>query len=72
MGARTKSPLMDRDKAGITKSQCGFFQLVVVPLFKSFSSAFPSIEPVMEQLNKNLELWQKIEEEQLEISEVFL
>lgn len=72
LGARTKSPLMDRDKAGITKSQCGFFQLVVVPLFKSFSSAFPSIEPVMEQLNKNLELWQKIEEEQLEISEVFL
>jgi hypothetical protein len=71
-GAHTKSPLMDRDKAGITKSQCGFFQLVVVPLFKSFSSAFPSVEPVMDQLQKNLDLWQKIEEEQLEISEVFI
>lgn len=71
MGASTKSPLMDRDKAGTTKSQCGFFQVVVVPLFKSFKSAFPSAEPIMENLQNNMDLWQKIEEDQLEISEVF-
>jgi len=71
MGAVQKSPLMDRDKAGITKSQCGFFKVVVLPLFKSFSTAFPSVSPVIESIETNLALWAKIEEEQLEISEVF-
>lgn len=70
-GAVAKSPLMDREKAGITKSQVGFFKIVVVPLFASFCKAFPSAEPMLSSLNRNLELWAKVEEEQLEISEVF-
>ena len=72
MGAIGKSPLMDREKAGITKSQVGFFKVVVVPLFKSFCTAFPGCDPALEYLNRNLRLWAKIEEEQLEISEVFV
>ena len=72
MGAIGKSPLMDREKAGITKSQVGFFKVVVVPLFKSFCTAFPGCDPALEYLNRNLKLWAKIEEEQLEISEVFV
>ena len=28
------SPLMDRSKQGITKSQPGFFNFMVIPLFK--------------------------------------
>lgn len=71
-GAISKSPLMDREKAGITKSQVGFFKIVVVPLFASFCTAFPSAEPMLDSLNRNLKLWAKIEEEQLEISEVFV
>ncbi|UPQ97729.1 3'5'-cyclic nucleotide phosphodiesterase [Chloropicon primus] len=70
-GAITKSPLMDREKAGITKSQVGFFKVVVVPLFASFCAAFPSTAPMLESLHRNLKLWAKIEEDQLEISEVF-
>ena len=31
---QTVSPLMDRTKAGITKSQCGFFTVVAQPMFK--------------------------------------
>ena len=71
LGVGSKSPLMDRDKAGITKSQCGFFKVVVLPLFKSFCTAFPSVNPILDIIEKNLALWAKIEEEQLEISEVF-
>jgi cAMP-specific phosphodiesterase 4 len=28
------SPLMDRTKGGVTKSQCGFFNVVALPLFQ--------------------------------------
>jgi hypothetical protein len=28
------SPLMDRTKGGVTKSQCGFFNIVALPLYK--------------------------------------
>ncbi len=28
------SPLMDRTKSGVTKSQCGFYNVVALPLFK--------------------------------------
>eukprot|EP00877_Chromochloris_zofingiensis_P005018 jgi/Chrzof1/14517/Cz09g05220.t1 len=31
------SPLMDRDKHGITKSQVGFFDIVALPLFQTFA-----------------------------------
>lgn len=27
------SPLMDRTKGGVTKSQCGFFNLIALPMF---------------------------------------
>jgi len=70
-GAVTTSPLMDREKGGITKSQCGFFQIVVLPLFKSFSAAFGSISPLTESVLRNLELWRRIEEDELEPSELF-
>jgi len=71
LGALQTSPLMDREKAGITKSQRGFFQIVVLPLFQSFGSAFPELYPATESICNNMELWRKIEEDQLELSEVF-
>jgi hypothetical protein len=33
------SPLMDRTKAGVSKSQPGFFSIVGRPLFKTFTQA---------------------------------
>jgi hypothetical protein len=30
------SPLMDRSKAGVTKSQVGFFDIVAMPLFQAY------------------------------------
>ena len=30
------SPLMDRSKAGVTKSQVGFFDIVALPLFQAY------------------------------------
>ena len=35
------SPLMDRDKAGVSKSQTGFFNAIVLPLFSSLVDALP-------------------------------
>ena len=35
------SPLMDRSKLGITKSQPGFFNVMVIPLFKCVSYECP-------------------------------
>lgn len=36
----TVSPLMDRTRAGITKSQVGFFDIVALPLFKSMAQVW--------------------------------
>ncbi|GAX85226.1 hypothetical protein CEUSTIGMA_g12646.t1 [Chlamydomonas eustigma] len=51
------SPLMDRAKAGITKSQPGFFNLIALPLFSSFVSVLPSAEPLLNQVKKNHTMW---------------
>ncbi|GAX86004.1 hypothetical protein CEUSTIGMA_g13420.t1 [Chlamydomonas eustigma] len=53
------SPLMDRSKAGITKSQPGFFNVIVLPLFSSFASALPAAEPLLEQVKRNYEMWSR-------------
>lgn len=70
-GQAVTSALMDREKGGITKSQCGFFQIVVLPLYESLGSAFPSVTPLTDSIYNNFRLWQRIEEDQLEISEVY-
>ncbi|GAX76185.1 hypothetical protein CEUSTIGMA_g3629.t1 [Chlamydomonas eustigma] len=51
------SPLMDRNKAGITKSQPGFFNVIVLPLFTTMASALPAIDPLVQQVNSNLAMW---------------
>jgi len=52
------SPLFDRDKPGITKSQPGFFDFVVVPLFVNFSSIFPGMHPMLQLVLQNYRYWQ--------------
>eukprot|EP00798_Chlamydomonas_sp_ICE-L_P002558 gene2558-2594_t len=51
------SPLMDRNKPGITVSQEGFFNVVVQPLYHSTATAFPSLMPMLEAVAENCRLW---------------
>jgi len=51
------SPLMDRSKAGISKSQGGFFSIVVLPQLQSFCRVFPECSPFLQQAQRNLEMW---------------
>jgi hypothetical protein len=44
------SPLMDRDKPGVTKSQPGFYDFVAVPLFHNFVQVFPGVTPLRDLL----------------------
>mmetsp|Transcript_8480 Transcript_8480/g.25667 ORF Transcript_8480/g.25667 Transcript_8480/m.25667 type:complete len:957 (-) Transcript_8480:212-3082(-) len=52
------SPLMDRSKDGITKSQPGFFKVVVMPLFTAFKNVFPQCTPLHEAAQANMQMWQ--------------
>lgn len=49
--------LMDRERPGVSRTQTGFFQFVVMPLFTSLVRAFPAAMPMMEQVEINFESW---------------
>eukprot|EP00798_Chlamydomonas_sp_ICE-L_P016333 gene16333-22523_t len=61
------SALMDRNKAGVTKSQPGvfnfpgFFNVVAIPLFSSFAQCFPSASAMLEGAQDNLAMWVEAE-----------
>ena len=57
------SPLMDRDKAGITKSQTGFFNMIVLPLYAGLAAALPQMEPLLQQVKSNHHMWMLKERE---------
>ena len=48
------SPLFDRDKPGVTKSQIGFFSFVAIPLFQNYAKIFTSAEPVRADVAERL------------------
>ncbi len=54
------SPLCDRHKEGVTKSQVGFFDFVSVPLFTHFTSRFRASRPLLKGLLANYEHWQHL------------
>ncbi|KAJ9508776.1 hypothetical protein QJQ45_028082 [Haematococcus lacustris] len=55
------SPLFDRSKPGITKSQVGFFEVLVIPLFHSFCSVFTAARPfLMDGLMRNYQHWKNM------------
>ncbi|KAL6765853.1 hypothetical protein V8C86DRAFT_2450563 [Haematococcus lacustris] len=55
------SPLFDRSKPGITKSQVGFFEVLVIPLFHSFCSVFTAARPfLMDGLMHNYQHWKNM------------
>mmetsp|Transcript_34412 Transcript_34412/g.76444 ORF Transcript_34412/g.76444 Transcript_34412/m.76444 type:complete len:639 (+) Transcript_34412:160-2076(+) len=55
------SPLMDRCKDGITKSQVGFFDIVALPLFYSWATVFHEALPMVRAVEDNCNKWRMIE-----------
>lgn len=55
--------LMDRNKPGASDSQVGFFDFVVLPLFREFGAAFPAIRPMLSAVEANYEQWKGVETE---------
>ena len=55
------SPLMDRTKGGVTKSQTGFFNIVAMPIFSSFVQVFPEASDMLRHLRSNYEMWNDAE-----------
>jgi len=49
--------LCDRDKPGVTKSQVGFFDFVALPLFRTWASAFPEAQGLLNGIENNYEYW---------------
>ncbi|KAL6761468.1 3'5'-cyclic nucleotide phosphodiesterase [Haematococcus lacustris] len=52
------SPLCDRTKQGITKSQVGFFDFVALPLFNNFTARFTAAKPLLHGVTQNYRHWQ--------------
>jgi hypothetical protein len=55
------SPLMDRTKAGVSRSQIFFFNVVAIPLFTQLSQAFPGTKEILDLLLLNFNRWAEIE-----------
>merc|ERR1740121_77558 len=56
--------LMDLEKPGPTKTQVGFYNFVVMPLFTAFAHALPGTKAMLEGAAANLERWQAIDNEE--------
>jgi len=50
--------LMDRDQPGCSKTQTGFFEFVVLPLFRSLVSVVSDAQPVLAAVVDNYGAWQ--------------
>ena len=55
------SPLMDRTKEGVTKSQIYFLNVVAIPLFTQLAKAFPGTKELLDNLMANFGRWAEIE-----------
>ncbi|GFR47060.1 hypothetical protein Agub_g8745 [Astrephomene gubernaculifera] len=55
------SPLFDRAKQGVSKSQVGFYDFVALPLVHALSSAFPGCQPLMRCFLANYNHWRSAE-----------
>ncbi|PNW82682.1 hypothetical protein CHLRE_06g289400v5 [Chlamydomonas reinhardtii] len=55
------SPLFDRAKQGVSKSQVGFYDFVALPLVHALTSAFPGSKPLMKCFARNYAHWKSVE-----------
>ncbi|KAG2441899.1 hypothetical protein HXX76_003505 [Chlamydomonas incerta] len=54
------SPLCDRTKVGVSKSQTGFFDFVALPLVHAMTSAFPGAARMMRHFLANYNHWKAV------------
>jgi len=53
-------PMMDREAdLALPKAQIGFFDVIVTPMFRSWTKLFPSSNPVLQRLEENYRVWDK-------------
>lgn len=57
----TISPLMDRSKGGVSRSQYEFLARIALPMFGLWVSAFPAARPILSNAETNLRRWGKAE-----------
>ncbi|GFR48408.1 hypothetical protein Agub_g10302 [Astrephomene gubernaculifera] len=55
------SPLFDRSKQGVSKSQVGFFDFVALPLVFALSKAFPGAQSLMRCFWSNYNHWRTVD-----------
>ena len=55
------SPLMDRAKDGVSKSQCDFLSKVALPMFEAWAAVFPRAAPMVANTEANLKLWKGVQ-----------
>ncbi|KAG2497449.1 hypothetical protein HYH03_004604 [Edaphochlamys debaryana] len=55
------SPLFDRAKQGVSKSQVGFYDFVAMPLVHALASAFPGAHPLIKCFVSNYNHWKGVE-----------
>ncbi|GIL49917.1 hypothetical protein Vafri_6220 [Volvox africanus] len=55
------SPLFDRSKQGVSKSQVGFYDFIALPLVHSLASAFPGAKPLLACFVDNYDHWRAAE-----------
>ncbi|GIL62062.1 hypothetical protein Vafri_16373, partial [Volvox africanus] len=55
------SPLFDRVKQGVGKSQVGFYDFVALPLVHALSGAFPGAQPLMHCFLLNYNHWRVVD-----------
>ena len=57
------SPMNDRERVVVSKSQTGFISLLVEPLFSAYSAFDPNatfLDEALDQLKKNASAWEVI------------
>ncbi|KAG2451384.1 hypothetical protein HYH02_003986 [Chlamydomonas schloesseri] len=55
------SPLFDRTKQGVSKSQVGFYDFIALPLVHALASAFPGARPLLACYVTNYDHWRAVE-----------
>ncbi|KAG2490632.1 hypothetical protein HYH03_011023 [Edaphochlamys debaryana] len=55
------SPLFDRSKQGVSKSQVGFYDFVALPLVHALASAFPGAQPLVRCFMSNYNHWRVVD-----------
>ncbi|EFJ53060.1 3'5'-cyclic nucleotide phosphodiesterase, partial [Volvox carteri f. nagariensis] len=58
------SPLFDRAKQGVSKSQVGFYDFVALPLLHALTGAFPGTQQLMKCFVGNYNHWRQVEGQQ--------